>query len=67
MDIFEQVAEMRAKERVQEVKEEIIRNLLTYTNLSLKKIASVAELSLPQVEKIKDNLLVHIITRSANS
>ena len=52
MDIFEQVAEMRADEREQATREDIVKNLLTDTDLSLA-----------QVHKVKENLLRKITSR----
>jgi len=63
MDIFEQVAEMRADEREQATREDIVKNLLTDTDLSFKKIALLTDLSLAQVHKVKENLLRKITSR----
>jgi len=52
MDIFEQLAEIRA----QEVSENIIKRLLTDTELSVEKIASLSGTSIATVEKIRENL-----------
>lgn len=52
MDIFEQVAEMRAEEREQETRENFAKKLLTDTEFSPEKIASLTDISLAQVEKI---------------
>ena len=66
MDIFEQVAEMRAEEARVQIQESFIKRLLAETELSFEKIASLTNVSLSQVHKIKENLLHKIITRSSN-
>ena len=56
MNIFEQVAEMKADKREQQAREGFAKKLLTETEFSPEKIASLAGVSLAQVEKIKENL-----------
>jgi len=56
MDIFEQVAEMRAEEARTEERENFTKKLLAETELSPEKIASLAGVSLSLVEKIKESL-----------
>ena len=57
MDIFEQVAEWQKQdlleEGMQKVQEKSVRNLLLNTEFSVEKIASLIEVSLDFVEKIK--------------
>ncbi|MBN9384830.1 MAG: hypothetical protein J0H74_29010 [Chitinophagaceae bacterium] len=57
MNIFEQVAEMRAEEAREEERENIAKNLLIDTGLSPEKIASSTGVSLSVVEKIKEALV----------
>jgi hypothetical protein len=52
MDIFEQVAELRAEERTRE----IVKNLLKQTDLTMEKIASVANVSIDFVKEVKKRL-----------
>jgi predicted transposase YdaD len=56
MDIFEQVAEMKAEEARTEERENFAKKLLAETQFSAEKIASLAGVSLSLVEKIKESL-----------
>jgi hypothetical protein len=64
MDIFEQVAEMRHEEGLQkglrkgaqQTKRLVIKNLLNNSKLSLNEIASVADVSVIFVKKVKKEL-----------
>lgn len=60
MGIIEQVAELRAEERAEqrekEVSETFVKRLLTETELSLDKIASLTSVPISTVEKIKASL-----------
>jgi len=56
MGIIEQVAEMRVEEAREEEREEFAKSLLTETEFSAEKIASLAKVPLSVVEKIKERL-----------
>jgi hypothetical protein len=56
MDIFEQVAEMQRQEIVEKATRRIVRNLLRQSDLTLEKIASVSNVSVDFVKKVKRGL-----------
>lgn len=56
MDIFEQVAEMRAEEVREEERENFAKKLLTNTDHSSEEIALLVDVPLSVVEKIKERL-----------
>ena len=56
MDIFEQVAEMRADEVRTEEREKVVKNLLTNTDHSPEEVALLVDVPLSMVEKIKERL-----------
>ena len=56
MDIFEQVAEMRHQEGVEEAKREVVENLLKDPDFSLDKIASIVNAPLDFVKEVKKGL-----------
>ncbi len=56
MDIFDQVAEMKRQEGVQETSRLVVENLLKQSDFSMEKIASVANVSLEFVKEVKKNL-----------
>jgi hypothetical protein len=53
MDIFEQLAEIRAEESRLEEREKLVKNLLTETELPVTKIASLTDRSVYFVNKMK--------------
>ena len=56
MGIFEQLAEMEMEEIQAKERREIIKRLLIQTELSMKTIADVVEVSLYYVQKVKKEL-----------
>lgn len=52
MDIFEQAAEWKVEDKM----EEVIKNLLTKTSFSLDKIADLTNVSLDFVKEVKKEL-----------
>ena len=56
MDIFEQVAEWRFQDGLEQGDEKAVKVLLANTEFSVEKIASLVDVSIPFVEKIKKEL-----------
>jgi hypothetical protein len=56
MGIIEYVAEMRAQENFQKERQKIVKRLLTKTELSMRTIASIADVSVYYVQKVKKDL-----------
>ena len=56
MGIIEYVAEMRAEENFQKERQKIVKRLLTKTELPMKTIASIADVSIYYVQKVKKGL-----------
>jgi hypothetical protein len=60
MDILEKVAEIRAKksreEGIVEGRHAVVKKLVTETNLSEEKIASLADVSVDAAKKIKKSM-----------
>ena len=56
MNLYEQIVELRVKEAVEENYRLVVRNLLKESDFSVKKIASLLELPVDFIRKVKKDL-----------